>query len=588
MRITKVEPYSGSRNARGLVDVYDITVTGVDHVYALAAGVMVSNSKRLALLDVNALLSHGATETLRDAGAVRGQKNEDLWMQFMSGNTPGQPRVPMVYEKFVNQLKAAGINVVRDGYQTRVMALTRKDVDTLAGDREVTTGDTVRFDKDMKPIRGGLFDEKLTGGHGGKRWSYIKLPEPMPNPVMEEPIRRILGLTGKQYESVLRGEHDIAGFGTGPKAIAKALDNINLDKEIDVARTQYKSGKASARDAAVRKWGYLKSAKRLDLHPREWVLDKVPVLPPAFRPVSVMGESGVPLVSDANYLYKELLDARKNYEDLKGQVGDDDLGHERLAVYHAFKAVTGLGEPVHPKLQEKGVKGVLKSIFGNSPKFGTVQRKLISSTVDSVGRAVITPNPDFDMDTVGLPEKQAFDVYRKAIVRRLKRKGMDIRTALHHVKEKTDLARDILVDEMERRPVFINRAPVLHKFGIMAFKPKLVKGDVLQVSPLIVSGFNADFDGDAMQFHVPGTDEAVKEAYERLLPSRSLLSPSDFKSPVHKPGQQYLAGLFHASRKHDKKTPFGRRARVFRSKQDAVQAYARGEVGAHDDVQILE
>jgi DNA-directed RNA polymerase beta' subunit len=585
VKVKKITPYAGPRDDRGLVPVYDITVTGKDHVYALGAGVMVSNSKRLALLDVNALLSHGATETLRDAGAVRGQKNEDLWMQFMSGHTPGKPRVPMVYEKFVNQLKAAGINPVRDGYQTRLMAMTRKDVDTLAGDREITRGETVHFDHDMRPVKGGLFDETLTGGHNGKKWSYIKLPEPMPNPVMEEPIRRLLGLTGKQYENVLSGQHEVEGFGTGPQAITKALDNIDVDKEISKARAQYYSGKAGARDAAVRKWGYLKSAKSLDLHPREWVLDKVPVLPPAFRPVSVMGESGVPLVADANYLYKELLDSRKNYDDLKPHVGEEGLGAERLAMYHAFKAVTGLGEPVHPKLQEKGVKGVLKSIFGTSPKFGTVQRKLISSTVDSVGRAVITPNPDYDMDTVGLPEKQAFDVYRKAVVRRLKRKGMPIRDALHHIREKTDLARDILMEEMEARPVFINRAPVLHKFGIMAFRPKLVKGDVLQVSPLIVGGFNADFDGDAMQFHVPGTDEAVKEAYDKLLPSRSLLSPSDFKSPVHKPGQQYLAGLYHATRKHEGKRP---RTRIFRNKADALAAYARGEINAETDVEYME
>jgi DNA-directed RNA polymerase subunit beta' len=149
------------------------------------------------------------------------------------------------------------------------------------------------------------------------------------------------------------------------------------------------------------------------------------------------------------------------------------------------------------------------------------------------------------------------------------------------------LARDVLREEMDNRPVFINRAPVLHKFGIMAFRPKLVKGDVLQVSPLIVSGFNADFDGDAMQFHVPMTDAAVTEAYDRLLPSRSLLSPSDFKSPVHKPGQQYLAGLFHATRQHDhgKKKP---RTRVFASKKEAMAAYQRGEIRANDNVEILE
>lgn len=585
MKVAGVTPYSGPRDARGLVRVYDVTVSGPDHVYGLDAGVMVSNSKRLALLDVNALLSHGATETLRDAGAVRGQQNEDLWMQFMSGHTPGQPRVPLVYEKFVNQLKAAGINVVRDGYQTRFMALTRADVDRLSGDREVTSGETVHFDKDMRPVKGGLFDERLTGGHAGKRWAHVKLPEPLPNPVMEEPIRRILGLTRRQYEDVIAGRHEVAGFGTGPRAVAKALDNINLDREIAAAKAQYAGGKASARDAAVRKWGYLKSAKRLDLHPREWVLDKVPVIPPAFRPVSVMGDSGIPLIADANYLYKELLDAKKNLADMRDRVGDAGVGDERLALYHAFRAVTGLGDPVHPKLQEKGVKGVLKSVFGNSPKFGTVQRKLISSTVDAVGRAVITPNPDFDMDTIGIPEDKAFDVYRKPIVRRLRRKGMDVRTALRHVADRTDLARDVLVEEMDRRPVFVNRAPVLHKFGIMAFRPRLVRGHTLQVSPLIVGGFNADFDGDAMQFHVPGTDEAVAEAYERLLPSRSLLSPADFKSPVHKPGQQYLAGLHYATRRRDGRA---RRPRVFRSKADVLAAYARGEISADADVDVLE
>lgn len=585
MKVKSITPYEGPVKTTGLVDVYDITVADT-HLYTVA-GVIVSNSKRLALLDVNALLSNGATETLLDAGAYRGQKNEDLAMNFISGLTASKPKVPMVYEKFINQLKASGIHPVRDGYQTQLMALTNKDVEMMTGDREIKSGETVHFDHDLRPVKGGLFDEGLTGGHNGKKWAHIKLPEPMPNPVMEEPIRRMLGMTGKEFEATIRGEHEIEGFGSGPEAIAKALENINVDKELAKAKAQYYSGRASARDAAVRRWGYLADAKRLNLHPKEWVLNKAPVLPPAFRPVSVMGDSGIPLVSDANYLYKELLSATKNYNDLKEHLGPEDLGQERAAIYHAFKAVTGLADPVHPKLAEKGVKGILKSVFGASPKFGTVQRKLISSTVDNVGRAVITPNPDYDMDTVGIPEKQAFEVYRKAIVRQLRRRGMSIRDALHHVKNKSDLARDVLQKEMTQRPVFINRAPVLHRFGIMAFRPKLVTGDVLQVSPLIVGGFNADFDGDAMQFHVPMTDAAVNEAYERLLPSRSLISPADFKSPVHKPGQQYLAGLYHATRKHDD-TGKKRRPKTFRNKADVIAAYNRGEIRVDDDVVILE
>lgn len=583
MRVSKVEPWDGESDGDGLVSVYDITVEPT-HAYSVH-DVLVANSKRISMLDVNALLSHGATETLRDKGAVRGQKNEDWWLQFVMGHTPPDPKVPVVYDKFMHQLTASGIHPVRQGTQTHLMALTDKDVSQLAGDRRVRHGDTVHFDKDLKPVAGGLFDPQLTGGHGGRRWAAIDLPEPMPNPVMEEPARRILGLTRKQFEGVISGQHALENYGTGPKALAKALGSIDLNREARLAESKWRGGRGQARDDALRRWHYLSDSKRLGLHPRDWLMNKVPVLPPAFRPVSVMGGSGTPLVSDPNYLYKELLDSVDNHRKMSGVVGDGDLGDERLAIYNSFKAVTGLGDPVHPKLQEKGVKGILKTIFGTSPKFGTVQRKLLSSTVDNVGRSVITPNPDYDMDTIGIPENQAYQVYGKFIARRLRRRGMSVREAVRHVRDKTDLARDVLNEEMGERPVFVNRAPVLHKFGIMAFRPKLVKGDVLQVSPLIVKGFNADFDGDAMQFHVPTTDGAVKEAYDRMLPSRSLLSPADFKSPVHAPGQEYLGGLFEATRQKEGKR---RRPRVFRSREDAIAAHRRGEITADTPVEILE
>lgn len=577
-RVLSVRPYSGPVNERGLVPVYDLG-TKKTHRYSVW-GIIVSNSKRISMLDVNALLSHGATETLRDAGAVRGQRNEEMWMQFLQGHTPREPNIPFAYQKFVHQLKAAGINVLRKGASTNVMALTNNDVKLLSGDRFIRSGDTVRFDHEMKPVAGGLFDPQLTGGHGGNRWSAIKLNEPLPNPVMEEPIRRLLGLTQNKFEDVLAGKESLPRYGTGSKAIAAALDAIDLSKELEQTRAAVTSGRGAVRDQAVRKLGYLKSAEKLNLHPRDWMLDSVPVLPPAFRPVSMMG-SGVPLVSDANYLYKELLEADANQKAMKEAVGDDEAGPERLASYHAFKAVTGLGEPVHPKLREKNVKGILQSIFGSSPKFGTVQRKLLSNTVDNVGRAVIVPNPDLDMDSVGIPESKAFDVYSKFIVRQLRRRGLPVREALKQVKNKSDLARDVLMKEMEERPVFINRAPVLHRFGIMAFKPQLVKGDVLQVSPLIVKGFNADFDGDAMQFHVPTGKAAVDEAYERMLPSKNLLSVADFKTPWHVAGQEYIGGLYHASTaKND------RRPHHFATGDDLRKAIARGEVGHDDEVVV--
>ncbi len=538
-------------------------------------------SKRISLLDTNALLSHGATEVLRDAGAIRGQRNEEYWLQFMQGHTPRAPKVPLVHKKFVDELKASGINVVRNGSQLNIMAMTDKDVDHLAGDREIGSGDTVDLGDDLKPAKGGLFDTALTGGHHGNRWSAIKLHEPMPNPVMEEPIRRVLGLTKDKFEDVLAGRERLP-TGTGPSAIANALNKIDLNRELLLARHQVKEGTKGVRDAAIRRLGYLKSAERLGIHPGEWMMKRVPVLPPQFRPINVIEGSGTPLVADPNFLYKELIEANKNLGDMSKSVGDSEVGDERLAVYHAFKAVSGLGDPITEQSKEKQVKGILKTIFGSSPKLGTVQRKLISSTVDNVGRAVISPNPDLDMDTVGLPEDRAFDVYSRFVVRRLRRSGMPITRALEHVNDRTPLARKMLVQEMDERPVIINRAPVLHRFGIMAFRPTLTKGSTLQVSPLIVKGFNADFDGDAMQYHVP-TDEAARlETLDRMLPSRQLLSPGDFKSPVHVPGQEYVGGLYHAS------THRSERKHTFRSKSDAIKAWRSGRVGIGDDVTILE
>lgn len=538
-------------------------------------------SKRLGMLELNALVSHGATDVIRDASLVRGQASPEYWSQFMSGHKPPTPKVPFVYEKFVNQLRAAGINPVRDGSSVHIMAMTDKDVDELTGGREITNADTVDWKAGLRPKRGGLFDERLTGGHNGRRWSYIKLHEPLPNPVMEEPIRRLLGLTKNKFEAVIGGTEQLDGK-SGPAAIRGALDRIDLNKEIERAREEIRSGKRTLRDQAVRRLGYLKSAQRLGLHPRDWMLSKAPVLPPAFRPVSTMGPKKLPMVADPNYLYKELFDANRNLRHMSDELGED-VGEERLAAYRALRGVTGLGDPIHPKNQERKVRGILKHVFGSSPKVGVVQRRLLGSAVDLVGRSVITPNPDLDMDHVSIPEDKAWEIYKPFIVRNLVRSGMPRLQAARQAKERSAAARKALVTEMGERPVLINRAPTLHRYGIMAAWPKLTRNNTLEVSPLVVGGFNADFDGDAMNYHVPSTDEAAREAIEKMLPSRNLFSAADFK--VHyKPSQEYVGGLYEASARVDTKN----RPRVFATRADAIRAYRQGDINIDREVEILE
>lgn len=87
---------------------------------------------------------------------------------------------------------------------------------------------------------------------------------------------------------------------------------------------------------------------------------------------------------------------------------------------------------------------------------------------------------------------------------------------------------------------------------------------------------------NTMQYHVPVSDEARDEAIDRMLPSRNLLSPADFKSPMAKPGQEYVGGLYAASAMQSKRPP-----RTFRNSKDVMAAFLRGDLDIRDPVVVL-
>lgn len=535
-------------------------------------------SKRVALMHLGALLSSGATKVIKDAALIRGQQNLDYWRKFMAGYSPETPDVPLVHRKFVASLKAAGVNLESKGDRWNIMAMTDDSVANLAGARELKNAQTVDWRKGMEPVRGGLFDPDLTGGPHGNRWSFIRLAEPMPNPVMEQGILSLLNLTADQYRAILAGKLKINGK-TGPEGLRDALSKINVKNEIELLKTRIPKLPASAKNKAVKKLEYLVGAQNTNIHPKDWIMTKVPVLPPIFRPVSVMQGSDVPLVADANYLYKELFEANELLDDLKDKISD--VGDERLAVYDAYKAVAGLGDPIQTETKQRKVKGMLRQVFGSSPKKSMIQQKILGVPVDLVGRAVISPNPELSMDEVAIPEDKAWQIYKPFIIRNLSRSGVAPFLAAEEWEKRTPRARDAMLKAMKSRPVIIDRAPVLHRYGVMAFWPRLTKNHVLEVSPMIVTGFGADFDGDQMNYHVPVSDEAVEEAIQKLLPSKNLISPASFK--VHQlPKNEFIAGLYLASKPAKKEPP-----KLFATKKDAIRAWRRGEISINTPIRIL-
>lgn len=555
-------------------------------------------AKRMALSDTFALLAHNATSFLRGSKLVRGQRNEHFWEAVMSGYTPPTPGIPMQYRRFVEGLKASGIHPVTENGKMRLMALTDNAIDRLAGDRELKNAKGVDWAKGGDPIEGGLFDRKLHG-EDGSRWSKLSLYEPMPNPAFEDPIRYTLGLTEKQMRNVVAGKGGfIAGkyaepklgeemprtYQTGPSALHEALKNIDIDKEIAKNEEDIRGTKKTRRDAAIRRQKYLQGAKDQGIHPSQWMMTKMPVLPPMFRPVSKMQGSNTEIASDPNYLYQDLFNANKNLQSLHGRV--HDLSAERLAVYDAVKAVSGLGDPINPKTQQKGVKGMLKLLLADSPKWSIVQRNLLSSPVDLVGRSTVGPDANLDMDELGIPEAMAHKVYSRFTIKRLVQGGMSPSEAVRAVNEQTPEARKALLAEMAQRPVSYHRAPVLHKYGHIGAWPKLVKGDVIKVSPFVIKGLGMDFDGDTANIHVPVYPEEVKDVVEKMMPSKNLLSAKDFN--IHyKPDREFHVGLWQAT-SPDQKPKEGRRERVFEDIQALKRAFANGEISVHDKVSVMK
>ena len=548
--------------------------------------------KRVGFGEMMALLAHGATENVRDIRMIKGQRNDDYWRQIMEGKSPPLPEIPNVYRKLLTSLQAAGINVSREGNKLHLTAMTDRDVGKMS-QGEITSADLVKWtsgfsrglygEESLEPVKGGLFDRAITGGHNGLRWGHYTLSEPIVQPVMEEAAARLLGLTKEKLLSVQSGAESLKNGLTGGDGIRKALSQINVEREIAAAKETYKTAAGiTAKDGALKRLKFLEMLDRAKLSPADLIITKVPILPPIFRPVSVT--SNFTAVAGVNRLYKDMIVADKNLKKIGASVGGETLQIARRNMYDSVKAVTGLGDPIGADTQQKGIQGVLRELFGSSPKLGLFQHKIISTPVDFAARTTVIPNPELNIDQIGIPEEAAWKLYAPFVLRRMMRAAggdsMAKLQAIKAVKNRTQQAKTELVKEMEQRPVVATRAPVLHKYGLMAFTPVLSSSKALEVAPPMSVGFGLDHDGDNMNFHVLISDSAIDEAKRKLMPSRAIMAPADFK-PMYAPRNEFLLGLYEASSAKPKIN-----GRKFADLKEAMAAYKRGEIGLSDVVSI--
>lgn len=551
----------------------------------------------IGALEFYALLAHGARHNLREMATYKASKQSDhprdeashidFWHKVQAGHPLPPPKPTFAYKKFEAMLTGLGVNVKKEGNQLVLQPLTDKGVLAISAGEIPDPGRVLRG-KDAKELEKGLFDPKVTGGlpndvGKGTKWSHITLPEPVPNPIFvgtknhPGPAVILSGLRFDDFEAIARGDKVHDGK-TGGAAIQSILKGVDVKSELTRLKDQLPKLRGASLDKANRKVKYLSALEQLNMKPHEaYVMNHIPVLPPVFRPIIPM-QDGVLRFDDINHYYKSLGHVIHQMKTAPKELGEEGLKELRADLYDLSRSLAGLqgGRPIYESNRQ--MKGILDTIAGSSPKEGFFQGKLIRRRQDLSMRSTIIPEPAMHLDHVGLPKDAAMELYKPFVIREMQMTGHSPIEALKEIKKGSDLAWRSLQTAMDKRPVMLKRDPALHKFSIMAFKPKIVEGRAIQIHPLVTAGYNADFDGDTMSAFVPLTDDAVRETH-KMFPSNNLFS-STTGGVMYSPEQESLLGL-HLLSKWGKDS-----GKSFTTHQEAMKAKDAGKLHVNDVITV--
>jgi len=388
-------------------------------------------------------------------------------------------------------------------------------------------------------------------------------------------------LEARAYERCFPGGFEVA---TGAEGIERLLEALDLNaladelwEELDHTANQ------GERRRILHRLEVVDQLRRSGNNPGDLVLDVIPVLPPALRPM-IQLEGGKFATTDLNDLYRRIINRNNRLKKLH-EMGAPEiiLRNERRMLQEAVDAL------IHNEKKDNPIRGrdnrPLKSLSERiQGKQGRLRRHLLGRRVDYSARAVIVVNPQLKIHQCGIPKKMALELFKPFILSRLENLPY---ADYDEIKNKA-LAGELpevwdALDELIREyPVLLNRAPTLHRLSIQAFQPVLVDGDAIQVHPHVCPSYNADFDGDQMAVHLPLGKEAVQEAWELMLSARNTLSPAHGR-PLALPTQDQVYGFYFLTILD----PDGKgRGKAFRSLDEALRAHEQGVISLHAPIRV--
>jgi|UniRef100_A0A6C0JAR5 DNA-directed RNA polymerase II subunit RPB1 len=286
----------------------------------------------------------------------------------------------------------------------------------------------------------------------------------------------------------------------------------------------------------------------------DWMICQVLAIPPpAVRP-SVKHDAQQRSEDDITHIICNIIKTNKVLEeklkagDTKENIIDD---WTQLLQYYIATQVDNKIPGVAAVAQRSGrpLKSIKERLNG---KTGRVRGNLMGKRVDFSARSVITADPNISIRELGVPEKIAKNITKPVVVNNNnknflmkliengpnqwpgakileKKNGECISLRWANVKmiklENGDLVHRHMMDG---DAILFNRQPTLHRMSMMCHRVKVMKhGDTFRMNVADTKPYNADFDGDEMNLHMPQDVESESELLNLAAVPHQLVSPAN-------------------------------------------------------------
>ncbi len=306
-----------------------------------------------------------------------------------------------------------------------------------------------------------------------------------------------------------------------------------------------------------------------DSRPEWMVLTLLPVPPVTVRP-SITLETGERSEDDLTHKLVDIIRLNQRLRE-NIEAGAPHLIIEdqwELVQYHVTtyldNEVTGV--PTARHRSGRPLKTLKQRLKGKEGRF---RHSLAGKRVDFSARTVISPDPNISIDEVGVPvtiakeltvpeRATAMNIEKlKALVLRgddypganyiIRPDGKRIKITEDAKKERADeLVSGFIVERhmIDGDIVLFNRQPSLHRMSIMAHRARILPGRTFRLNLCVCTPYNADFDGDEMNLHVPQTEEARTEARLLMQVQTQIRSPR-FAGPIIGAIHDHVTGLYY-------------------------------------------